>query len=119
MTNPNTAAEYPTLRNIDNGCDTLRFLWALANKDFDLSHPGIGGIASRLTSFVEIERVPVFMQLAALKCWEEMNRNNQGAVPFPPLPTPGPDDVARAQKWNIKTGNNTSSSSSSSSTVSK
>ena len=115
MTSPQTASDYPALQNIDNGCDTLRFLWALANKDFDLTHPGLAGLGSRVTSFIEIERVPVFMQLAAMKCWEERTRGNNTSIPFPPMPTPGFDDLARKRGHSSSSGGSSSSSGASSS----
>ena len=116
MTSQTTPLDYPNLQNIDNGCDTLRFLWAMANKDFDITHPGITGLGSRVMSFVEMERIPVFMQIAALKCWEERNRvPQQQNVEFPPMPFPGPDAVGRAKQTKVNVNNSGSSSSSGSS----
>lgn len=52
------------LPGADNGCEMLRQLWSIAVRDFDISHPGLTGTASRWTSFIELSHVPTFASLA-------------------------------------------------------
>ena len=96
-----------------SGCSVLQQLWSIAAKDLDLEHPGIGGLPSRLVSFVEIHNMPTFLQLAAIKCWEERSRG--GAFPgvqTPPLFHPGPRDVQHAQRASSKSSSGSTSTSS-------
>jgi hypothetical protein len=101
----------PAFAAADNGCATLNYLWSVAARDFDFERPGVTGVVSRISSWVEMERVPSFLQMAALKCWEERTRfpvpngaNPAWTVPVPPMFSPGPHDVAHARRSGESSG---------------
>ena len=64
-----------------NGCSALQELWKVA-LECNIENPGISGSIERQASFVKCGNVATFMNMAALKCWEERIER----VPeFPPI----------------------------------